>query len=351
MLSEKAGNTDALCPHNETVHSCGGNSSRRRIDRLPVMHKLDMDSTTGAKLLRLFQKLMLDGRRHYQADLATFLNCSKQTVMRLIAEIEGVIGASLETGLDRHRRWYQIKTISRNRLGLDFEELRYLSICRDLAAPYLPEQVQKRVDESISSFSMLMADQAFAEREKAQKRQFSFFSKGRIDYSPHFDHIERLVHAAEEKRICLVLYKAAGKSKAKEHRFAPNRIVSMNNALYALGAGVTEDFKKMRHLTNLAIHRIKDVILTDKLVPFAIPDADLGMFGLPWHEPRTFRIRFTPGKASDYVRERIWADQQKLEELEDGGVLLELTTRSEPEVMAWVRSFGEDAKLQESAAL
>ena len=336
MLSEKAGNTDALCPHNETVHSCGGSSRRRRIDRLPVMHKLDMDSTTGAKLLRLFQKLMLDGRRHYQADLATFLNCSKQTVMRLIAEIEGVIGASLETGLDRHRRWYQIKTISRNRLGLDFEELRYLSICRDLAAPYLPEQVQKRVDESIFSFSMLMADQAFAEREKAQKRQFSFFSKGRIDYSPHFDHIERLVHAAEEKRICLVLYKAAGKSKAKEHRFAPNRIVSMNNALYALGAGVTEDFKKMRHLTNLAVHRIKEVILTDKLVPFAIPDADLGMFGLPWHEPRTFRIRFTPGKAADYVRERIWADQQKLEELEDGGVLLELTTRSEPEVMAWV---------------
>ncbi len=310
-----------------------------------MMQKLDSDSTTGAKLLRLFQKLMLDGRKHYQADLATFLNCSKQTVMRLIAEIEGVIGASLETGLNRHRRWYQIKAISRNRLGLEFEELRYLSICRDLAAPYLPDQIKKRVDESIFNFSMLMADQGFAEREKAQKQQCAFFSKGRIDYSPHFEHIERLVQAMEGKRICLVRYKAAGKSKAKEHRFAVSRIVSMNNALYTLGAGVTEDFKEMRHLTNLAVHRIKDVILTDKLVPFAIPDADPGMFGLPWHEPRTFRIRFKPGKVADYVRERIWADNQRLEELEDGSLLLELTTRSEPEVVAWVRSFGEDAEL------
>ncbi len=316
-----------------------------------MMQKLDSDSTTGAKLLRLFQKLMLDGRKHYQADLATFLNCSKQTVMRLIAEIEGVIGVSLETGLDRRRRWYQIKAISRNRLGLEFEELRYLSICRDLAAPYLPDQIKKRVDESIFNFSMLIADQGFAEREKAQKQQCAFFSKGRIDYSPHFEHIERLVLAMEGKRICLVRYKAAGKSKAKEHRFAVSRIVSMNNALYALGAGVTEDFKEIRHLTNLAIHRIHDVTLTDKLILFDIPESDPGMFGLPWHEPRTFRIRFVPGKAADYVRERIWADQQKLEELEDGGVLLELTTRSEPEVMAWVRSFGEEATLLEPDAL
>lgn len=316
-----------------------------------MMQKLDSDSTTGAKLLRLFQKLMLDGRKHYQADLATFLNCSKQTVMRLIAEIEGVIGVSLETGLDRRRRWYQIKAISRNRLGLEFEELRYLSICRDLAAPYLPDQIKKRVDESIFNFSMLMADQGFAEREKAQKQQCAFFSKGRIDYSPHFEHIERLVLAMEGKRICLVRYKAAGKSKAKEHRFAVSRIVSMNNALYALGAGVTEDFKEIRHLTNLAIHRIHDVTLTDKLILFDIPESDPGMFGLPWHEPRMFRIRFVPGKAADYVRERIWADQQKLEELEDGGVLLELTTRSEPEVMAWVRSFGEEATLLEPDAL
>ena len=32
--------------------------------------KYDQDSTPGVKLLRLFRKLLADGRRHYQSDLA-----------------------------------------------------------------------------------------------------------------------------------------------------------------------------------------------------------------------------------------------------------------------------------------
>jgi hypothetical protein len=161
--------------------------------RIIMPHKYDQDRTSGVKLLYLFRKLMLDGRKHFQTDLAEYLLCSPQTVIRLTGEIETVIGASLESGLEKHRRWYQIKTISRSRLGLDFEELRYLSVCRDLAASSLPEQVRNRVDDTIFNLSLLMADQAYAEREKAQKAQFVFYSKGKIDYTPHFEHIEKLV--------------------------------------------------------------------------------------------------------------------------------------------------------------
>lgn len=307
--------------------------------------KLDADASTAEKTLRLYQKLLLDGRRHFQTDLAEYLNCSAQTVMRLVAEIEGVIGACLVTGLEKHRRWYQIRSVSRNRLGLDFEELRYLSICRDLAAPYLPEQIKKRVDESIFSFSLLMADTAYAEREKVQKPQFVFHNKGLIDYSPHFAHLESLVKAAEEEHICLVRYRAAGSKKSKEHRFAPHRMVSMNNALYVLGAGVADDFRSFRHFTNLAVHRIEDVAITDKPILFDIPDSDPGMFGLPWHEPRIFRIRFKAGRASDYVRERIWSDKQEFYQETDGSLILELASCSQPEVEAWVRSFGDEAEL------
>jgi len=306
--------------------------------------KRDMDATTGTKLLKLFQRLMLDGRRHFQTDLADWLNCSKQTIIRLAGEIEGVIGTSLRTGLEQRRRWYQICPQNNRHLGLDFEELRYMRICRELASPYLPEQIGRRVDESIFRFSLLMADAAYL--DKANASRFSFFSKGRIDYTPHFSHIEKLMQALEEKRICLVRYKAAGQNKAKVHRFAPGRMVSMNNALYVLGADVLEDFKTMRHLTNLAVHRIQSVTQTDKPIRFEIPQADLGMFGLPWHEPRTYRIRFNPGKVSDYIRERIWAEKQKTTELPDGGVLLEVTTCSEPELLAWVRSFGDEVRLE-----
>ena len=300
------------------------------------------DTSMGNKLLRLFQLLLADGRRHYITELMERFHCSRQTILRLVMEIEGVIGAHLTTGMERHRRWYQICSISRNRLGLELEELRYLSICRDLAEPYLPEQIRQRVDDSIFNFSLLLADKAYAEREKAQGKQFAFYSKGKIDYTPHFTHLEQLVKAAEEERVCLVRYKAAGKDEAREHRFAPKQIISMNNALYALGAIVSDDLRAVKHYVSLAVHRIQDVILTDRRIIFEMPDSNPGTFGLPWHEPRRFRIHFKPGGASDYVRERQWADDQTMLEQEDGSLVLELVTRSEPELTSWVRSFGDE---------
>lgn len=94
-----------------------------------------------------------------------------------------------------------------------------------------------------------------------------------------------------------------------------------------------------------AIHRIEDVTLTDKIIPFAIPERDPVSFGLPWHEPRPFSIRFTPGKAAQYVQERIWPDNQVIEKLEDGSIIITMTSQSEPEVLAWVRRFGPEAEL------
>lgn len=114
--------------------------------------KFDGDATNSAKLLKLFRKLMVEGKKHYLSDLAREFNCSSQTILRLIMVIEAEIGINLQTGKDGVKRWYQIESISRSRLGLDFEELRYLAICRDLASPYLSEQIKKRLMKVCSIF-------------------------------------------------------------------------------------------------------------------------------------------------------------------------------------------------------
>lgn len=316
-----------------------------------MQKSLNPDATGVERALRLYQKLLLDGRRHFQGDLAEYLACSPQTVIRLIAEIEAVVGACLVTGYEGRRRWYQIRSVSRNMLGLDFEELRYLSICRDLAAPYLPAEVKERVDASIFNFSVLMADREYAIREKAQKEQVGYCAKGRIDYTPFFGFLEKLAQAIEEKRICVVRYRATGRSEAKEFRFAPNKIIGMNNALYALGALVVENMRESQKPVNFAVHRFKDVILTDKTRDFEIPTENLELFGLTWHEPKIFRIRFRNKKAADYVRERVWSEKQRFLEEPDGSLILEIRSRSEPELRAWARSFGDAAELVEDEDL
>lgn len=76
------------------------------------MIKLDKDASKGIKLLKLFQLLMLDSRKHYQTDLADYLDCSAQTVIRLIKDIEELIGPDLLSGTEDRRRWYQIDCVS-----------------------------------------------------------------------------------------------------------------------------------------------------------------------------------------------------------------------------------------------
>ena len=310
--------------------------------------KLD-DATSGVKLLKMYNILMTSGRKHFQVDLAVQLQCSPQTVMRLAETIESVIGVNLESDLENRRRWYKIRSFSNRSLGLDFEEIRYLCVCRDLASPVLPEPTLKRIDESIFNLSVQLADRSGASR-CLQEPQFLFFPKGRIDYTPHYETIDTLVSAIEGRQICIVNYKANNRTDIKRHQFAPSRIVSMSNALYVLGAGVTDDYQEIRHRTNLAVHRIIDVRATERTFSFDMPDPSANTFGLPWHEPKTFKIFFASNVA-DYVRERTWADEQNIEVLDGGGVILEIVTRSEPELMAWVRSFGDNVLKVETQGL
>ena len=309
------------------------------------MQKKD-DATSGNKLLRLFQFLMANGGRHFQTDLSSRLNCSPQTIIRLMREIEAVVGESLEYGRDGHRRWYRFKPKRSNPLGLHFAELDFLSVYRDLAAPFLSKEERERIDTNLFQFSMLMADpSSHAGLARDAKAQFVFTNKGRIDYTGHYEILQRLAKALQNSLLCQVRYKKAGVEEEREHTLAPGRIVSMNGALYVLGTTVTSDGGCIKHLISLAVHRIREVTVTDKQFLFKMPSEDLGLFGLPWHEPRNFRIRFAPGGPSDYVRERIWSDQQRIVEQKDGGIVLELVSCSEPEVMSWVRSFGKKAKL------
>lgn len=191
---------------------------------------------------------------------------------------------------------------------------------------------------------MLLADREYAEREKVQREQIGYCLKGRIDYTPFLEILDKLVIAMEEKRICIVRYKPPAK-EISEHRLAVSRIIAMNNALYVLGASVSESMEEITKLTYLAVHRVKEITLTDKKWRFSMADVELRLFGLPWHDPRLFRIKFSSRGAAQYVRERVWSELQKISELPDGGIVLEMVSRSEPEVIAWIRSFGEDAQL------
>ena len=310
--------------------------------------KIDQDSTTGSKLLRLFRKLMLNHGRHYMSDLARDLKCSPQTVGRLMQELENELGAQIESGIDSHKKWYRFCSSNLNTLGLDTEEIRYLSICRDLATPYLSDEVAERLDKLILNLSIkqLGEEKLTKEYSKIFEPDYSFFSKGFIDYSSHVNTITKLERAIRDNDILAVEYRSSKSRRMKNIFFAPKQFVCHSSALYVIGVSVKENMIMYEKQLTLSVHRIISLERTEYKANFKIPTIDLKDFGLPWHDKAvTFTIIFKNSSAVDYVKERLWCTNQSLKNLPKGELELTLTTRSVPEVISWCRGFGDRIKI------
>jgi biotin operon repressor len=306
--------------------------------------KQNPDSRPRDKLLVLYQRLTLDGRKHFQSDLARNLGCSPQTVARLIEVIEGHLGKDvyIENGLEGRRRYYRLQSSTERRaLGFTFEELRYLATCRDLAAQFLPKGVAERIDQSLTALALQLGENS---AKSISGLPFGFHSKGFIDYTPHLPTIAALNQAIDKCRICDVVYKANGRQAATEYRYAPGRLLAMNSTLYVQGYRLTEGSLLRERPTTFLLHRISKVAPTGEYFKFNAADADAQAFGLNWHEPKRVQVQIAAG-AADYVRDRVWSDGQIIEEREDGSIVLTVTTTSEKELQAWVWSFGGLARI------
>ena len=309
--------------------------------------KLDEDATTGNKLLRLFRKLMLNRSRHYMSDLARELKCSPQTVGRLMQEIENELGAQIESGMEAHKKWYRFASHNVNSLGFDTEEIRYLSICRDLADPYLSEDIKERIDKTILNMSIKQLGEERLNREysKIFEPCYSFYAKGKIDYSPYINIIIKLERAIRDNSVLKLEYRSSKSNRIKIICFVPKQFICHNSALYLLGASVKKDLQTYDKQKTLLVHRIESLEKTTYTANFSIPAADLKDFGLPWSDKvATFTIIFKNSSAVNYVKERVWAEDQKLRNLPEGELELTFSTKSIAEVIAWCRGFGDRIK-------
>lgn len=296
------------------------------------------EALPGDKLLSLYQRLTLDKNKHFQADIARDVGCSPQIVPRMIATIERHLGKDsyMEYGFEKRRRYYRVRSFTENKtLSFLSDELHCLAICCDVAALHLPEEIANRMKRSLTAVALQVGD---VRNPALAASSIGFSNKGYIDYGRHLDVIEALRDAISNKHICHVVYTAAGRKAKSEYRYAPGRMVAMNGTLYVQGYRLPEGSLLKERPTTFSLHRIENVTPTGEYFHFNAADQDARRFGLNWHEPKQVQIKVAPD-AADYVRDRIWSDDQSICANEDGSILLTVTTTSEKEITAWVASF------------
>lgn len=319
------------------------------------MGKKEMDNTAAQKVLLLFTQLLFSGKRHWLPELAKQFQCSKPTIMRLMDTIQNTHVADIESGIEKGRRWYQLKNLPGTPyIGLTGAEVEKLALCRDLLAHLLPEGIERVISDGIAKISTLMA--------KAENRAEAISSKavrspwGRIDYALFQDRMETLLKAIPVHRVCMVEYRELEYRIDKEgvqlYEFVPVRLATEDNALNMEGWLVTDKgTPEAIHPLTLAVHRVISCAPTRRILQECPPLPDhQGAFGLLGYGAFPVRVRFC-AEFAPFIRERFWSEGQEIIDFEDGEIELRFMAADEDELLGWVLSFGNGAELVEPEGL
>ena len=153
---------------------------------------------------------------------------------------------------------------------------------------------------------------------------------------------EVIVDAMKENRIITFAYKGIWDSDYKIRLVRPYQLLFDNGAwlLY----GFSEERSAMRFFS---LARIKSIAFTNE--QFKLPKNfeysiknDGSYFGVFLGDKKQYKIEFS-SYAAPNIKERIWANDQKIKDYEKG-IIIEFSSTQLDKVFSWVLSFGIDAR-------
>ena len=310
--------------------------------------KWNNDFGPGEKLLRLFSLLLFSHERYSLTALTEILDCSKQTVLRLVDQLEATGWAKVRRENEGRRAFFWIERPGGlPKVSLNAEGLQELMLCRAFLEHLLPRSLDSGADTTLRQASAYLPE-GDTLSIAATGSIGGAVSKGRIDYSAFRELLTPLLRAIAEKIVCEITYKSPHAEEPRVFDFAPMRLLAHGESLYIVGWEVNPKGTPLpRHedSTTLLAHRIRDAHLTRRVWNELPKLKDSGNFGIMHGEPFSVSVKITTPEAVTYVAERIWSKDQKLDFQTDGSLHVTMTAQSAPEVLSWVLSLGSAAEV------
>lgn len=309
--------------------------------------KIDLYQSYGEKLISLFVRLLFSGESYSLTELSVMLNCSKQTVLRLIDNIRKSYGIEVEETQKGNRNFYRIAKPSGVMKNVPMTEVEIQSLL--LCKAFTQHLIGKKLYEEATQ-AFFKSKSALAQSCQLKECNYTAFRPGTIDYTPYHQIIHTLIESMEKHKICKITYQAIESPRPKTFHIKPLKLFSYKDAIY-LHAKKAKEPGKPYHAPKydplLAVHRMKSVTMTEiKFQPeeFDFEKAFNQQFGIIKEETFQVEVSFT-GWAAAFVSERMWSPDQHILKKGKDKIILRFTSSSEQEIISWLLSFGEEATL------
>ncbi len=316
-----------------------------------MSQKTYSDRDHGQKVIELFFKLFFSPYEYSLTELARELECSKQTIGRIVDKINSSTeGIKIEDFIKNRKRFFRIRKekIPAKEMNLSQSEYGILQMCCAFTQHLIGKEIFDQALNALGKSQVLIKN-----RETVSAKHFGAFTPGTIDYSDHQQIIKDLITGMENRKVCKITYKSIWNQESKTFYIKPLKLFSKYDTIYLhaqMAKAPGKVYKAPKFDPLLVIHRIETLEITK--TSFKFPDnfdfekTFNQTFGVMKEDSFQARIEFS-GYAAKHVKERIWSHDQIIDEKGNGVLELTFTATSGIEILSWVLSFGHEARVLE----
>ncbi len=289
--------------------------------------------------------------------LAESLEVSERQVYRIIMNIEE-LGFPLYDDEDteaKEKRWKLVDTYVKKLPNITIPDIRLsaaeiisLYLIKGEEKLYRGTEIEKTINSAFQKIGMFLPEEA-ADQLRKIKTLFVPAAKFSKDYSGKEEIINQLTEAILQKKTCLITYHSFSDDKVKDFSINPLHFYEREGGLY-----IFVQTTAYGDIITLAVERIQSLVITPDAFEYPKsfdPESLLdSAFDLVYEEPTDYKIWFSADQAR-YIKERVWSKTQKIEDQEDGSIILTMRTGGMWDVKRWVLANGAQARVLEPESL
>ncbi len=293
---------------------------------------MDHSTSFAHKLLKLFLILISDGEKHFLGDLKKTLNCSSQTVLRLISEIKPILGDNLNLGKDGRCRWFKLVAFDPKPLEGDCAVLNLILALSQTLKPYQNDKLKKQIQDLLRFIAIKHLS------EKTLKESFTFYPQGSLSLQELSKMLEVLTFCKEKVLLCDVTVVTLNLHSIEQFYFLPKKFLFYQNEFYIVGAKFKENAKNFESFVALKLNDLANFKATSFKVSTPCTSCTYQDLGFEDFKPVHYQIAFKDNRLSAFIKERTWSEVQHIKTQDDGTFILDLCVSDEKALQTWLKS-------------
>jgi predicted DNA-binding transcriptional regulator YafY len=284
-----------------------------------------------------------DGRYPNVGDLQEEFSVGRRTVFNTLAYLRHSLGAPVKYCPKRRGYTYEDPTYVLPAVWLQEGELLALLLAEQVTRQYLGTPLEASLRAAILKISRYLPENVMVQLgDVADCFQFAGGSSVEVPMQLLVD-VQR---AIRERRVVRMTYYTASRDETREREIEPHFLVNVRGDWMVAAWDRWRKEARVFMLARIQEYQVLEERFSRRsdLEPVAYNQHTF----LTEHgsEPYEVVLWFDSYQAR-WIRERIWHPSQRIEEQEDGGLVMRLTVAGEGDLMRWILGYGRHVEVRE----